>query len=452
VLGCAALDQIDPMRRHLARSLVLLVATIAGFLQWQTRRLEAANTSFTPLRVPPRYRPAAALIPAFVRDGIPRDVPLALPLRLRAGETLGEVLVDQGLDPAAAELAIRAAAEHVDLRKLKPGERYTPSFDRDGALASLSLRVEGRGALELMRAVDGWNSEWRPFVESRSLRAAAGTLESSLEAAMRDAGAPAAVAYRMADVLQWDVDFNKDLKLGDTFAAVYEEVRLDQRYHGVGDVRAVVLENGGRRLEAYRFGDGYYDGEGRPLQKLFLRSPLPYTKVTSNFSHRRYHPVLKAYRPHYGVDYGAPVGTPVRATAAGVVVLAGWDGGGGRTVKLRHPDAFLTAYLHLSRFATGVKPGARVAQGDVIGYVGASGLATGPHLDYRVQHRGRWIDPTKMREQPAAPIAAAEMASFLEARDELREGLASGAFTERESAVEIPAQVAGLAAGSAGGN
>ena len=137
------------MRRHLARSVVLLVATIAGVLHWQTRRLEAENTSFTPLRVPPRYRPAVARIPAFVRDGVPLDVPLALPLRLRAGETLGEVLVDQGLEPAAAELAIRAAAEHVDLRKLKPGERYTPAFDRSGALVGFSLRVEGRGALEL---------------------------------------------------------------------------------------------------------------------------------------------------------------------------------------------------------------------------------------------------------------------------------------------------------------
>jgi murein DD-endopeptidase MepM/ murein hydrolase activator NlpD len=440
------------MRRHLARSLVLLVATVAGVLQWQTRRLEAENTSFTPLRVPPRYRPAAALIPAFVRDGVPRDVPLAQPSRLRAGETLSEVLVDQGLDHATAELAIRAAAEHVDLRKLKPGERYTPSFDRDGALASLALRVEGRGALELVREDFGWRSEWRPFVESRTLHGAAGTLESSLEAAMRDAGAPAAVAYRMADVLQWDVDFNKDLQRGDTFAALYEEVRLDQRYHGVGNLRAVVLENGGRRLEAYRFNDGWYDGEGRPLQKLFLRSPLPYTRITSNFSHRRYHPVLKAYRPHYGVDYGAPVGTPVRATASGVVVSAAWEGGGGKTVKLRHPDGFLTAYLHLSKFAKGVAPGARVGQGDVIGYVGATGHATGPHLDYRVQHRGRWIDPTSLREQPAPPIGATEMATFLEARDQLREGLASAAFAGGDEDDGESTRLAGLSAASAGGS
>jgi len=437
------------MRRHLARSIILLVAVIAAGLHWETRRLEAANTSFTPLRVPPRYRPAAARIPAFVRDGIPTGVPIALPLRLRSGETLGEVLVRQGLDPAAAEVAIRAAAEHVDLRSLKPGDRYTSSFDRDGSIQGFDLRVEGRGELTLARQTNGWSSEWRPFVETRTLGAAAGRLESSLEAAMRVAGAPPAVAYRMADVLQWDVDFNKDLQPGDNFAAIYEEVRLDGRYSALGNVRAVVLENGGRRLEAYRFGDGYYDGDGRPLAKLFLRSPLQYTRITSSFSHRRFHPVLKSYRPHYGVDYAAPVGTPVRATAAGVVLLADWAGGGGRTVQLRHAEGFVTAYLHLSRFAAGMRPGRRVAQGEVIGYVGASGLATGPHLDYRVQHRGRWIDPTSLREQPAPPIEPQQMAIFLRERDQLREGMAAATYAQRDAAPGAPTRVSELAAASA---
>jgi murein DD-endopeptidase MepM/ murein hydrolase activator NlpD len=172
------------------------------------------------------------------------------------------------------------------------------------------------------------------------------------------------VAYRMADVLQWDVDFNKDLRQGDTFVALYEEVYLDQRYHGVGDLLAVVFENGGRRLEAYRWGEGgYYDADGRPLQKFFLRSPLTYSRITSKFSHRRLHPVLGSHRPHYGVDYAAPVGTAVRATASGVVAFSGWNGGGGKTVKLRHPNGFLTAYLHLSGYAPGISTGRRVAQG-----------------------------------------------------------------------------------------
>ena len=439
------------MHRHLARSLVLLVATIAGALHWETRRLEAANASFAPLPVPPRYRAETALIPAFVRDVVPLDAPVTLPQRLRSGETLGEVLVDQGLDPTEAEVAIRAAAEHVDLRKLKPGERYTPSFDRAGALSAFELRVEGRGVLTLDKSAAGWDSGWRPFVETRTVHLATGTLVSSLEGAMRDAEAPPAVAYKMAEVLQWDVDFNKDLQPGDTFAALYEEVRLDQRFHSIGAVRAVVLENGGRRLEAYRYGDGYYDASGRPLAKLFLKSPLPYTRITSKFTHRRFHPVLKSYRPHYGVDYGAPVGTPVRATAAGVVLLAGWDGGGGRTVKLRHPDSFMTAYLHLSRFEKGIRPGVRVAQGEIIGFVGSSGLATGPHLDYRVQHRGKWIDPTTLKEQPSEPISSQQMASFVALRDQLRGELA-GASGEDPEATRFASAPAGDVVAAGGGN
>jgi murein DD-endopeptidase MepM/ murein hydrolase activator NlpD len=419
------------MRRHLARSLVLLVATVAGFLHWETRRLEAANTSFTPLQVPPRYEAAAALIPAFDRDGVPPDLPLALPEHLRRGETLGQVLMHLGLEAAEADQATRAAATHVDLRKLKTGERYAASYDVTGTLVAFDLTIDGRGSLGLRRSSAGWDARFSPFAKTTSLRSAAGTLESSLEAAMRLSGAPLEVAYEMADVLQWDVDFNKDLRRGDSFVALYEEVYLDQRYHDVGNLLAAVLENGGRRIEAYRWGEGYYDADARPLQKFFLRSPLPYSRVTSSFSHRRLHPVLKSYRPHYGVDYAAPVGTPVRATAAGVVVSAGWGGGGGKTVKIRHPDGFLTAYLHLSRFASGLRSGSRVTQGEVIGYVGATGLATGPHLDYRVQRNGRWIDPTTLREQPQPPVTSAEMASFLETRDLLREGLAAETFAER---------------------
>jgi murein DD-endopeptidase MepM/ murein hydrolase activator NlpD len=435
------------MRRYLARSVLLLVAASAGVLHWETRRLEADHASFTPLQVPPRYDAEAARAPGFVEDGVALDVAVALPKRLRSGETLGEVLVDQGLEPTQAEVAIRAEAQHVDLRKLKPGDRYAPTFDRERRLIAFDLQIEGRGSLALARAGESWASAWKPCVETRTVHTATGKLETSLLAAMRDAGAPPAVAYRMAEVLQWDVDFNRDLQPGDTFVAIYEEVQLDQRPHGIGDLRAVMLENGGRRLEAYRFGDGYYDAQGRPLAKLFLRSPLPFDRITSAFSHRRFHPVLKAYRPHYGVDYAAPVGTPVRATAAGTVVSAAWDGGGGRTVKLRHANNFLTAYLHLSRFASGVRPGKRVAQGDVIGYVGATGLATGPHLDYRVQQRGRWIDPTTLKGQPSEPIGAGQMASFLEQRDRLRQGLAIDSLIERDSgAVEIAGAAASAAA------
>jgi murein DD-endopeptidase MepM/ murein hydrolase activator NlpD len=244
-----------------------------------------------------------------------------------------------------------------------------------------------------------------------------------------DAGAPAELAFAMAEVLQWDLDFNRDLRRGDRFEVLFEEVFLDGRARGVGDVLALTYQNRGQLLEAYRFGDepAYYDGDGRPLQKMFLRSPLPFTRVTSRFSHRRFHPVLKTYRPHYGVDYGAPVGTPVRATARGTVLSAGWSGGGGKMVKLRHANGYLTAYLHLSGFAAGIRAGARVAQGDVIGYVGATGLATAAHLDYRVQHGGRWIDPMELKGVEAEPLGQGDLQAFAAWRDALRESLASGA-------------------------
>jgi murein DD-endopeptidase MepM/ murein hydrolase activator NlpD len=205
---------------------------------------------------------------------------------------------------------------------------------------------------------------------------------------------------------------------------LYQEVWVDGAYDGPGTILALSYQNGGRRLEAYRYADrGYYDGEGRPLQKMFLRSPLPYSRITSRFSNRRFHPILKVYRPHHGIDYGAPVGTAVRVTAGGVVAFAGWDGGGGKTVKVRHPNGYLTAYLHLSRYAAGIHAGARVRQGDVIGHVGATGLATAAHLDYRVQRQGRWIDPLALVQVPAPDIPVAELADFRSLRDVLRSSL-----------------------------
>jgi len=232
----------------------------------------------------------------------------------------------------------------------------------------------------------------------------------------------------MSNVLQWDLDFNRDLRTGDRFEVLYEDVTLDGRPAAPGDVLAMAYENRGRRYEAYRYGDGgYYDADGKPLRKMFLRSPLQFSRVTSRFSRRRFHPVLKVHRPHYGVDYGAPTGTPVRVTANGTIESTGWTKGGGNTVKVRHPNGYLTAYLHLSRYAKGLYKGKSVRQEEVIGYVGSTGLATGPHLDYRVRRNGRWIDPLSLPNEPADPIPEAELALFLARRDALRVRLAGAA-------------------------
>ncbi|MFN7942664.1 MAG: peptidoglycan DD-metalloendopeptidase family protein [Thermoanaerobaculia bacterium] len=371
--------------------------------------------------------------PLAARGSTPVDFrfPSAAPDRtssLRSGDTLGAVLRRLGLSASEAESASKAAQHFVDLRQLRAGTRYAAYYD--GAdLGRFELAIDGRGDLALERESAEWVPRFRAYERKVEVASVRGELRDSLEDAVVASGAPADLAYAMAEVLQWDLDFNRDLRSGDRFEILYERVLVDGKYAGIGSVLAASYTNRGHAVEAFRYSDpepGYYDASGRPLTKMFLRSPLPFSRVTSRFSGHRFHPILKQFRPHYGVDYAAPVGTPARATAAGTVIFAGWDGGGGRAVKIRHPNDFETCYLHLSRFAEGVRAGARVGQGEVIGYVGQSGLATGPHLDYRIQHRGKWMDPLSLKAIPTDPLGPLALSRFTALRDAMRVSLESG--------------------------
>jgi murein DD-endopeptidase MepM/ murein hydrolase activator NlpD len=374
---------------------------------------------------PPQFDPEQVRTPALELAAAE-----ALPLAetLDRGESLGGMLAELGLEARDRALVSAALGEHVELRRLRPGLTASALVGDEPRPAHIRLQVPGKGRLHLAAAAEGWESRWEPAVERVELRHASAEVRSSLADALSEAGAPVEVAYHVADVLRWDVDFGKDLRSGDEMQVLFEEVRVDDLAPRVGAVLAVALLNRGKMVEAYRYGDGgYYDAEGRPLRKAFLRSPLAYSnRITSRFSHRRFHPVLKSWRPHYGVDYGAPTGTPVRVTGDGVVLSVGWDGGGGKTVKVRHSGGFMTAYLHLSRYAQGLGRGDRVKQGEVIGYVGATGLATAPHLDYRVQHGGRWIDPLSLKTVPAAALSQQEIPTFTAWRDQLRLAMETG--------------------------
>lgn len=425
--------------------LSLLVALAAG-LHLATRSVEAF------LAAPPKLLPTQAYSPELVAhplwatrvDGGMGRQHLPVEFAFRRGETLSEALGALGFEPQAAGMLTEEVAKHVDLRRLRPEDRYAAMVNADSRLDGFRLTLNGKGQVSVWEQDGQWRSEWQPFVETTTVKAIKGELDDFLETAIGRAGGHPTVAYVMADVLQWDLDFNRDLRLGDRFELLYEEVYLDGKFHRVSSILTLTYENGGKILEAYRFGEdgGYYDSEGRPLQKLFLRSPLRFSRITSRFTGRRFHPVLKTYRPHYGVDYGAPTGTPVRVTANGVVRFAGWDRGGGKTVKVRHPNGYLTAYLHLSRFAGGVGVGRRVSQGEVIGYVGSTGLATGPHLDYRIQRDGRWINPLTLDNKPAAPISEEQLPDFLAWRDELRLALEDGRspFVPDDSADDLLAR------------
>lgn len=383
-------------------------------------------------------------------------ISLPIEFEFRSGETLGNVLEDLGFKADDSRIVTREVARFADLRKLRTQDRYTGLFDADSKLRGFELTVAGEGRVSVVRRSEGWESKWRPFRRDIKSARIAGELQGSLEGSIRRSGGRPLLAYKMSDVLQWDLDFTRDLRVGDRFTVLHEEVYLDGRFHAVGDILALHYWNQERELQAYKFGEdsAYYDAEGRPLRKRFLRSPLRYSRVTSQFSQRRYHPVLKRYRPHYGVDYGAPKGTPVRATASGTVISAGWDRGGGKTVKIRHPGSYMTAYLHLSGFAKGVARGRRVQQGQVVGYVGSTGLATGNHLDYRVQLGGKWINPLSLKSVPAKPILEDELEEFIAWRDTLRGRLEKRSHHEQTLSPPRVAAQAGRADsvyGSSGG-
>lgn len=374
-------------------------------------------------------------------DAVPIDdlEAAALPRALERGQTLDGVFESLGVEPAERLQLIELVSSRVDVRRLRPGNVYQPYFDGN-RLTRFDLEVDGQGELKLLGGLDRWSSSYRAYERSSQLMAVRGRLDSSFEQAVTETGAEPALAYKIAKVFQWDIDFSRDLRVGDEFEVVYERVYLDGQYRGLGDVIAAVYRGGNREVRGYRYGEdgGYYDAEGRPLKKMFLRSPMEYSRVTSRFSRRRFHPVLKRYRPHYGVDYGAPTGTPVRVTATGTVLSAGRNGGAGRMIKVRHPSNYETAYLHLSGYARGIRAGARVSQGEVIGYVGSSGLATGPHLDYRVKHRGRWIDPQTLDNIPADPIPLEQQGQFQGWRQLVDRALASGEVDTRLATAFTP--------------
>lgn len=354
--------------------------------------------------------------------------PLSSVFEFRSGETLSEVLTSFGLDGVQANRVVGELSNWVDPRKIRPNDQYAVHSGPDGSLEVFELSVAREGRVRVARQEEAWEASWRPYERSVKTRSIQGTLDGALDQSIADAGGEASLAFLLAEVFQWDLDFTRDLRLGDSFKILYERVYLDGVLDAVGSILAVTYENDGRLLEAYRFGEdgAYYDADGRPIRKMFLRSPLRYSRISSRFSKKRFHPILKRYRPHYGVDYGAPTGTPVRATANGTVVSAGWDRGGGKTVKVRHPNSYMTAYLHLSRFAKGVRRGTKVSQGEVVGYVGSTGLSTAPHLDYRVQRHGRWIDPLSLKSVPADPVPHRRLPEFLAWRDNLRKSLFEG--------------------------
>jgi murein DD-endopeptidase MepM/ murein hydrolase activator NlpD len=217
------------------------------------------------------------------------------------------------------------------------------------------------------------------------------------------------------------VDFDIDLRQGDTFKVIFEKEYLQGKFIGYGGILAAELTNQSKVHQAFLFippdtgKPGYYDADGKSVEKEFRKSPIQWARITSRFSSSRLHPIHQVYRAHYGVDYAAPVGTPIQTTADGVITFAGWNGGSGQMVRIRHRNSYETMYLHLRSFAPGIREGVRVKSGDIIGYVGSSGDSTGPHLDYRITQGGSYLNPLSARFNPVEPLKEEFLADYRQA-------------------------------------
>jgi len=308
--------------------------------------------------------------------------------------------------------------DEIDPKRLFPGTEFRGTLTPSGSLERVEVVIDRRNEVHLELSTDGiLVARIERPVTSEVVRLE-GEVESSLFGAMDSAGGDAELAVQIAQIYQWDIDFLRDIRKGDTFVVVADRQTVEGEFYGWGTVFATRFVNNGRTLDAVVYPDdsgrlGYYDLEGKPLRKQFLRSPLKFSRVTSRFSMSRFHPVLRRRMPHYGVDYGAPTGTPVHVTADGTVTLAGRNGGGGNMVTVRHTNGYQTNYLHLSRYGKGIRRGARVSQGQVIGFVGSTGLSTGPHLDYRVTLNGKWINPLAISSPAVKPLSADRLQRFL---------------------------------------
>lgn len=308
--------------------------------------------------------------------------------------------------------------DEIDPKRLFPGTEFRGTLTPSGSLESLEIVFDSRNEVHLEASTEGiLVTRIERAITSEVLRLE-GEVESSLFGAVDSAGGDAELAVQIAQIYQWDIDFLRDIRKGDTFVVVADRQTVDGEFYGWGTVFATRFINNGRTLDAVVYPDdsgrlGYYDLEGQPLRKQFLRSPLKFSRVTSRFSMSRFHPVLRRRMAHYGVDYGAPTGTPVHVTADGTVTLAGRNGGGGNMVTVRHTNGYETNYLHLSRYGKGIRRGVRVSQGQVIGFVGSTGLSTGPHLDYRVTLNGKWINPLAISSPAVKPLSEDRLQRFL---------------------------------------
>ncbi|MDD4930451.1 MAG: peptidoglycan DD-metalloendopeptidase family protein [Gallionella sp.] len=337
--------------------------------------------------------------------------------RMKPGDTVAELLQRLNVQDEAASNYLRKSADAKAFRKLSSGKEVQAETDATGALVSLSYLNEQGAKVIIKRQGDTFSSETVAAQLEKRLFVRTGEIKTSLYAATDAAGMPEAAADQLTEIFSGDVDFHHDIKRGDKFTAVYEMTYSNGALVKAGKIQAAEFINQGQVYRAVLFQSDathsdYYSPEGRSLKKAFLRSPIAFSRVSSGFTTARFHPVLNKWRAHKGVDFAAAIGTPVKATSDGQVSFRGTQNGYGNVIMLKHQSNLSTVYGHLSRFASGLHNGQKVRQGDVIGYVGMTGLASGPHLHYEFRINDQQRDPLRVALPNALPITGANRVAF----------------------------------------
>ena len=348
--------------------------------------------------------------------GIPSDSFNLVSGHIKRNGFLSSILLEHGITMEEIDMVVRNSASVFDVRKIRSGNSYTLFCRKDSiARADYMVYEHDPTTWYVFSFNDSLNITPYKKEVKKVIKYASVTIETSLWDAMLTGGLHPSLVIGLSDIYAWSVDFF-GLQKGDSFKVVYEEMSIDEKPLGISKIFGAQYTGSGATITAIPFiqddKESYFDTEGNSMRKAFLKAPLQFSRVTSRFSGSRMHPILRIRRPHYGVDYAAPVGTPVLAIGDGRVTQTSYENGSGRMVRIVHNSVYSTAYLHLSRFGAGIAPGVFVKQGDIIGFVGSSGLSTGPHLDFRFYMNGSPVDPLSVKAPPVEPVSEANRARF----------------------------------------
>lgn len=390
--------------------------------------LELTNTPSSPATASSPEVVNAVVNPAPLKVESEPAPPEWTTLTVSPGDTLSILFQKLGLSAATLHTVISSSKEAKAFTRLRVGQQLEFRLADDGQLLGMRSQINTLETISIERDGDSFAFSKDVLEPEVRTRYASGTISSSLFMAAQNAGLSHNLTMEMANVFGYDVDFAREIRQGDQFEVLYEEKHLNDQRVGTGNILAARFTNRGKTYTAVRYTDtkgltSYYRADGTSMRKAFIRTPVEFARISSRFNPGRMHPVLNKIRAHKGVDYAAATGTAIKATGDGRVVHIGRKGGYGNTVVIKHGQTYQTLYAHMSRYASGLRVGSNVSQGQVIGYVGMTGLATGPHLHYEFQVNGRHVDPLSVKLPASDPIPKSERTAFLALSNQLMASL-----------------------------